>query len=60
MPLTPWDDGDFAAHGLYGIGVRVGLYLQGLGMIFFGILRSRSSGSGFKLATGSITISILL
>ncbi|KAF2198963.1 hypothetical protein GQ43DRAFT_137191 [Delitschia confertaspora ATCC 74209] len=47
-----------AAQDVYGIGVRVGLYLQGAGMILC-MLRSRTSGAGVKLVSGSITISML-
>lgn len=48
-----------AAQDLYGLGVRLGLYLQGMGMIF-SMVRSRKAGIGVKLATGSICISILV
>lgn len=47
-----------AAQDVYGLGVRLGLYLQSIGMIFC-MLRSRRSGTGVKLASGAISISIL-
>jgi hypothetical protein len=49
-----------AAQDLYGLGVRVGLYLQALGMILYNYGDQKNYGKGLKLASGSITISILV
>ncbi|EFR05212.1 hypothetical protein MGYG_08226 [Nannizzia gypsea CBS 118893] len=64
-----------AAQDLYGLGVRVGFYLQGLGMILYNygpdevedtnIITSddqkpkNEHGKGLKIASGSITLAIL-
>ncbi len=48
-----------AAQDLYGLGVRVGFYLQALAMILYLYGDKKSSGKGLKIASGSITGSIL-
>ncbi|KAI1183154.1 hypothetical protein F5B17DRAFT_152468 [Nemania serpens] len=48
-----------AAQDLYGLGVRVGFYLQALGMILYNYGNGEDYGKGLKLASGSITLSIL-
>ncbi|KAI0449235.1 hypothetical protein F5B21DRAFT_520550 [Xylaria acuta] len=48
-----------AAQDLYGLGVRVGFYLQALGMILYNYSNKEDYGKGLKLASGSITVSIL-
>ncbi|GAM33760.1 hypothetical protein TCE0_013f00896 [Talaromyces pinophilus] len=48
-----------AAQDLYGIGVRIGFYLQALAMILYNYNKEGNYGRGLKLASGSITISIL-
>ncbi|KAF3194900.1 hypothetical protein TWF225_005518 [Orbilia oligospora] len=45
-----------AAQDLYGLGIRLGLYFQVLGWIFY----SLGGGKGLKLASVSITIPILV
>ncbi|KAK6329887.1 hypothetical protein TWF718_003314 [Orbilia javanica] len=45
-----------AAQDLYGSGIRIGLYLQALGWILY----SHGDGKGLRLASGSITIPILV
>ncbi|RFU31368.1 hypothetical protein B7463_g4982, partial [Scytalidium lignicola] len=48
-----------AAQDLYGLGVRIGFYLQALGMILYNYGNKKDYGKGLKVASGSITISIL-
>lgn len=48
-----------AAQDLYGLGVRIGFYLQGLGMVLYNYGSKDDYGKGLKLASGGITISIL-
>src|SRR2546430_16170082 len=48
-----------AARDLYGLGVRLGFYLQGSAWIFHLLRPDKESGRGLKLACGSITIAIL-
>lgn len=48
-----------AAQDLYGLGVRVGVYLQALGMILYNYGDKEDYGKGLKVASGSITLSIL-
>ncbi|KAL2152740.1 hypothetical protein VTH82DRAFT_5925 [Thermothelomyces myriococcoides] len=48
-----------AAQDLYGLGVRVGFYLQAMGMILYMYGKDKERGKGLKLASGSITLSIL-
>ncbi|KAK6354005.1 hypothetical protein TWF730_008425 [Orbilia blumenaviensis] len=45
-----------AAQDLYGLGIRIGLYFQALGWILY----SYSDRKGLRLASGSITIPILI
>ncbi|GCB25929.1 hypothetical protein AAWM_08814 [Aspergillus awamori] len=46
-----------AAEDLYGLGVRLGFYLQALAMILH--MFGDSKTSGLRIASGSITVSIL-
>lgn len=48
-----------AAQDLYGLGVRVGFYLQAIGMILYSFSRGRERGKGVKITSGSIALSIL-
>ncbi|KAL2857465.1 hypothetical protein BJX68DRAFT_263031 [Aspergillus pseudodeflectus] len=48
-----------AAQDLYGLGVRLGFYLQALAMILYLYGNEGSHGQGLKVASGSITVSIL-
>ncbi|PWY74492.1 hypothetical protein BO94DRAFT_606951 [Aspergillus sclerotioniger CBS 115572] len=50
---------DDAAQDLYGLGVRLGFYLQGLAMILYLYGDEENYGKGLKIASGSITVSIL-
>lgn len=47
-----------AAQDLYGVGVRIGLYLQATGIILT-MIRPKRSGIGVHLAVGAISLSIL-
>ncbi|EER28379.1 hypothetical protein D8B26_004712 [Coccidioides posadasii str. Silveira] len=63
MPITPQDKSfigsETAAQELYGIGVRLGFYFQGIGLLLH-IARSRKSAAGLKFASGSISLSLLV
>ncbi|KAJ5737650.1 uncharacterized protein N7483_002775 [Penicillium malachiteum] len=48
-----------AAQDLYGLGVRLGFYLQALAMILYLYGDEKNYGKGLKIASGSITVSIL-
>ncbi|KAL2169556.1 hypothetical protein VTG60DRAFT_5949 [Thermothelomyces hinnuleus] len=48
-----------AAQDLYGLGVRIGFYLQAMGMVLYTYGSGKDRGKGLKLASGSITIAIL-
>ena len=48
-----------AASDLYGLGVRVGLYLQSVGMLFSAARMHRKSGSGVKFLASVNIIAIL-
>lgn len=48
-----------AAQDLYGIGVRIGVYLQAFGLILYNYSDKEDAGKGLKVASGSITVSIL-
>ncbi|KAJ5184464.1 hypothetical protein N7491_007671 [Penicillium cf. griseofulvum] len=48
-----------AAQDLYGLGVRIGLYLQALGLILSSHGGGKERGKGLKVASGAITVSIL-
>jgi hypothetical protein len=48
-----------AAQDLYGLGIRVGFYLQALSMILYLYGDKTNYGKGLKVASGSITMSIL-
>ena len=48
-----------AGQDLYGLGVRIGFYLQSMGMVLHFYGERKDSGRGLKLASGSVTISIL-
>src|SRR5208282_5105567 len=48
-----------AASDLYGLGIRVGIYTQSLGMLFAVVRMTRSSGVGFKLASSANVFAIL-
>jgi hypothetical protein len=48
-----------AAQDLYGLGVRLGFYLQALAMILYLYGTEKNYGKGLKVASGSITVSIL-
>jgi hypothetical protein len=48
-----------AAQDLYGLGVRIGFYLQALGMILYNYGDKKDYGKGLKIASGSVTLSIL-
>ncbi|KAM3546820.1 hypothetical protein ARSEF1564_000396 [Beauveria bassiana] len=48
-----------AAQDLYGLGVRVGFYMQGLAMILYLYGEETNHGKGLKVASGSMTASIL-
>ncbi|KAJ5626667.1 hypothetical protein N7528_004094 [Penicillium herquei] len=62
-PLQPRNEigNENAAQDLYGLGVRLGYYLQALAWILYqhGDKKSLEYSKGLKLASGSITISIL-
>ncbi|PWY79025.1 hypothetical protein BO83DRAFT_376511 [Aspergillus eucalypticola CBS 122712] len=48
-----------AAEDLYGLGVRLGFYLQALAMILYMYGDPKTYGTGLKIASGSITVSVL-
>ncbi|KAF4539226.1 uncharacterized protein LTHEOB_10390 [Lasiodiplodia theobromae] len=48
-----------AGQDLYGLGVRIGFYLQSLGMLLYMYSGEKDYGQGLKVASGSITISML-
>ncbi|KAK0645223.1 hypothetical protein DIS24_g8120 [Lasiodiplodia hormozganensis] len=48
-----------AGQDLYGLGVRIGFYLQSLGMLLYMYSGQKDYGQGLKVASGSITISML-
>ncbi|PYI11657.1 hypothetical protein BO78DRAFT_457545 [Aspergillus sclerotiicarbonarius CBS 121057] len=48
-----------AAADLYGLGVRLGFYLQALAMILYMYGDEKTYGKGLKVASGSITVSVL-
>ncbi|OJJ46599.1 hypothetical protein ASPZODRAFT_132680 [Penicilliopsis zonata CBS 506.65] len=48
-----------AAQDLYGLGVRVGFYLQALGMNLYNYGDKHDYGKGLKVASGAITVSIM-
>lgn len=48
-----------AAHDLYGLGVRLGFYLQALGMLLYNFAGGTDYGRGLKVASGAITVSVL-
>ncbi|GKZ66074.1 hypothetical protein AnigIFM50267_010913 [Aspergillus niger] len=48
-----------AAEDLYGLGVRLGFYLQALAMILYMFGDRKTYGTGLKIASGSITVSVL-
>jgi len=48
-----------AAQDLYGLGVRVGFYLQALGMVLYNYGDKENYGKGIKVASGSMTVSVL-
>jgi len=48
-----------AGNELYGIGIRIGLYLQSLGMLLACARLTQKSGAGFKLASAANMIAIL-
>ncbi|KAE9373359.1 hypothetical protein N431DRAFT_482418 [Stipitochalara longipes BDJ] len=48
-----------AAADIYGLGVRVGFYLQGISQLLHTVPRRKDSGRGVKLACASVSISIL-
>ncbi|KAK1147883.1 hypothetical protein N8T08_000398 [Aspergillus melleus] len=50
---------DAAAQDLYGLGVRLGLYMQALAMMLYLYGDEKTYGKGLKVASGSITVSIL-
>ncbi|PLB43372.1 hypothetical protein P170DRAFT_431317 [Aspergillus steynii IBT 23096] len=50
---------DESAQDLYGLGVRLGSYLQALAMILYLYGNESNYGKGLKVASGSITVSIL-
>lgn len=47
-----------AAQDLYGVGVRIGLYLQALGMMLSNHTDREGRGKGLKMASGTITLSV--
>lgn len=57
QPIRRTDGDPIAAADLYGIGVRIGIYLQSLGMIIALFVRV---GKGYKLTIASNSIGILL
>ncbi|KAI9934521.1 hypothetical protein ASPWEDRAFT_643314 [Aspergillus wentii DTO 134E9] len=59
LPRDPSVGNSDAAQDLYGIGVRVGFYLQALGMILYNYSIKEDYGKGLKIASGSITLSLL-
>lgn len=48
-----------AASNLYGLGIRLGQYFQGLGMILLADRPNKRCGTGLKLAGGSIGLARL-
>ncbi|KAJ5400297.1 hypothetical protein N7465_010786 [Penicillium sp. CMV-2018d] len=61
LSLQPHEEigNDEAAQDLYGLGVRLGFYLQALAMIMYLYGDKKNYGKGLKLASGSITVSVL-
>lgn len=51
---------EIAAQDLYGLGVRAGFYLQALAMILYLYGDKTHYGKGLKVASGSMTVSILV
>ncbi|KAE8130708.1 hypothetical protein BDV38DRAFT_289390 [Aspergillus pseudotamarii] len=48
-----------AAQDLYGLGVRLGFYIQALSMIVYIYGDKKNYGKGLKIASGTMTISVL-
>ncbi|KAB8224356.1 hypothetical protein BDV33DRAFT_188320 [Aspergillus novoparasiticus] len=48
-----------AAQDLYGLGVRLGFYMQALSMILYIYGDKKNYGKGLKIASGTTTISVL-
>ncbi|KAL2158252.1 hypothetical protein VTH06DRAFT_4572 [Thermothelomyces fergusii] len=48
-----------AAQDLYGLGVRIGFYLQAMGMVLNTYGSDEDRGKGLKLASGSISLALL-
>ncbi|KAH0541893.1 hypothetical protein FGG08_003698 [Glutinoglossum americanum] len=57
-PTTPGDP--VAATDLYGLGVRVGFYLQGFGASMLLFRPQKDSGRGIKLACGGVALSVIV
>lgn len=58
-PLHKRAGNDNVAGDLYGLGIRIGTYLQTLGMLLACVRSKKTSGAGIKLAASSIMLAEL-